>query len=187
MTGTRRIVPGVVMRVVLPVVMPVAVAVAVAVALAGTARGGWPQAPAPVRVGEGAGRDTGRDTAVSRHASHGGPNWQALSGKEKDAYVRGFLAGALSEQVREIAMAAHRSADSTAGRTDVRAEVRDKEVRDKIVDSLRASHAVRFPFAATVYVAQLDDFYWWQDHMAVPADEALHRINAQMEAQQSRP
>lgn len=191
MTGTRRIVPGVVMRVVMPVVKPVVVAVAVAVALAGTARGGWPQAPAPVRVGEGAGRDTGhdtgRDTAGSRHASHGGPNWQALSGKEKDAYVRGFLAGALSEQVSEIAMAAHRSADSTAGRTDVRAEVRDKEVRDKIMDSLRASHAVRFPFAATVYVAQLDDFYWWQDHMAVPADEALHRINAQMEAQQSGP
>ncbi len=61
------------------------------------------------------------------------------------------------------------------------------EVRDKIVDSLRASRAVRFPFAATVYVAQLDDFYWWQDHMTVPVDEALHRINAQMEAQQSRP
>jgi hypothetical protein len=38
-----------------------------------------------------------------------------------------------------------------------------------------------------VYIAQLDDFYWWQDHVTVPIDEALHRINTQMETQQSRP
>jgi hypothetical protein len=118
---------------------------------------------------------------MSRQPSHDGSYWQALSGKEKDAYVRAFLAGALSAQVREIAVAAHHSADTAEVRTEVRTEV-----RDKIVDSLRASHAVRFPFAATVYVAQLDDFYWWQDHMAVPVDDALLRINAQMEAQQSR-
>ena len=166
MTGTRRIVAG--------VVMPVLVAVA----FAGTARAGWPQAPAPVRAGEGASRDTG----LLHRASHEGSYWQALSGKEKDAYVRAFLAGALSEQVKEVAVASHRSGDSADARKEVRTEV-----RDKIVDSLRASHVVRFPFAATVYVAQLDDFAWWQDHMAVPVDDALLRINAQMEAQQSRP
>jgi hypothetical protein len=110
--------------------------------------------------------------------SHGGAYWQALSGKEKDAYVRGYLAGALSEQVREIAVAAHRMADSA---------VVPEAVQTAIADSLRASHAVQFAFAATVYVAQLDDFYWWQDHAAVPVDDALIRINAQMEAQQSRP
>ncbi len=168
MTGTRRIVAGVVMTVV------------VAVALAGTARAGSPQAPAPVRAGERVARDTGMPSRVS----HDGSYWQALSGKEKDAYVRRFLAGALSEQVREIAMAGHSSSDSadSADSADGRAQA-----RDRIVDSLRASHRVRFPFAATVYVAQLDDFYWWQDHMAVPVDDALLRINAQMEAQQSRP
>jgi hypothetical protein len=153
-------------------------AVGVAVASGVTARAGSPQAPAPVREGEGAGRDTG----MLRHASRAGSYWQALSGKEKDDYVRGFLAGALSEQVREIAMAAHRSADTAEGRTEVRTEV-----RERIVDSLRAAHAVRFPFAATVYVAQLDDFYWWQDHIAVPVDDALIRINAQMETHESRP
>jgi hypothetical protein len=165
MTGTRRIVTG--------VVVPVMV-----LALAVTARAGWPQTPAPLRAGEVASRDTG----LSRHASHDGSYWQALSGKEKDGYVRAFLAGALSAQVREIAVAAHRVADGA----DVPKEV-PAPVRDTIVDSLRTSHAVRFPFAATVYVAQLDDFYWWQDHMAMPVDDALHRINAQMEAQQSRP
>jgi hypothetical protein len=158
--GTRRIVAGVV------VVMLVALAV--------TARAGWPQTPAPVSVGGVASRDTG----LSRHASHDGSYWQALSGKEQDGYVRAFLAGALSAQVREIAVASHRSVEGVDVATPV---------RDTIVDSLRASHAVRFPFAATVYVAQLDDFYWWQDHMAVPVDDALQRINAQMEAQQSRP
>ena len=170
MTGTTRIVPGVVMTVMVPVV--------VAVALAGTVRGAWPQAPAPVGASQGPGGDTRRDTGASRQASHEGSYWRALSGKEKDAYVRAFLDGALNGQVREVAMAGHRGADSAEVPTDV---------RDIIVDSLRASHAVRFPFAATVYVAQLDDFYWWQDHLAVPVDEALHRINAQTEAQQSRP
>lgn len=154
------------------------VPVVLAIGLAGTARGGWPQAPAPVTVGQGAGRGTVGDTGVSRHASHEGSYWQALSGKGKDAYVRAFLAGALDAQVGEVAMALHRGAGSAGV---------PSEVRDKIVDSLRASRAVRFPFAATVYVAQLDDFYWWQDHMTVPVDEALHRINAEMEAQQSRP
>jgi hypothetical protein len=159
MTGTRRIVRSVVVPVI------------AAVALAATGRDGWPQAPAP--PGEVAGRDTG----LSRHASHEGSYWQALSGQEKDSYVREFLAGALSDQVRAIAVAGHGGAGAAV----------PTDVRDRIVDSLRASHAVRFPFAATVYVAQLDDFYWWQDHMAVPVDEALQRINAQMETQQSRP
>src|ERR1700683_1987097 len=73
-----------------------------------TARAGWPQAPVAANVGQ----ETGGETAASRRVSHGGAYWQALSGKEKDAYVRGYLAGALSEQVREIAVAAHRMADS---------------------------------------------------------------------------
>src|ERR1700728_316090 len=139
-----------------------------------TPRAGWPQ----TAVEADAGPETGGETAASRRVSHGGAYWQALSGKEKDAYVRGYLAGALSEQVREIAVAAHRMADSG---------VVPGAVEKAIVDSLRAAHVVRFAFAATVYVAQLDDFYWWQDHAAVPVDDALIRINAQMEAQQSRP
>jgi hypothetical protein len=155
-------------RMVLTVVMAVLGAIGV------TPRAGWPQVPAPANVGRG----IGGDTATSRRVSHGAAYWQALSGKEKDAYVRGYLAGALSEQVREIAVAAHRMADGG---------VVPGAVETAIVDSLRASHAVRFAFGATVYVAQLDDFYWWQDHAAVPVDDALIRINAQMEAQQSRP
>jgi hypothetical protein len=155
-------------RIVLTVVMALLGAIGV------TPRAGWPQAPVAANVGQ----ETGGETAASRRVSQGRAYWQALSGKEKDAYVRGYLAGALSEQVREIAVAAHRMADSG---------VVPGAVEKAIVDSLRASHVVRFAFAATVYVAELDDFYWWQDHAAVPVDDALIRINAQMEAQQSRP
>ena len=106
-------------RIVLTVVMAVLGAIAV------TPRTGWPQAPVPANGGRG----TGGDTAASRRMSHGGAYWQALSGKEKDAYVRGYLAGALSEQVREIAVAAHRMADSG---------VVPAAVEKAIVDSLRA-------------------------------------------------
>jgi hypothetical protein len=162
--------------------MALTVVMAVLGAIGVTPRAGWPQAPvpvnAPVNAPANVGRGTGGDTAAPRRVSRGGAYWQALSGKEKDAYVRGYLAGARSEQVREIAVAAHRMADSA---------VVPGAVETAIVDSLRVSHAVRFAFAATVYVAQLDDFYWWQDHAAVPVDDALIRINAQMEAQQSRP
>jgi hypothetical protein len=107
--------------------------------------------------------------AVARGAPHAGAYWAGLTGAEKQAYVSGFLAGALSEQVREIAVAAHRVADSGL-------------VRSVLVDSLRASHGVRFPFAPAVYTSQLDDFYWWQDHATIPIDDALVRINARLAA-----
>ena len=150
---------------------PVAVACSV-IALA--PRSGRPQVPGAASVKERASADTG----AAGRASHEGAFWQGLSAKDKDAFVKAFLAGIRSAQVREIAVAEHRMADSA---------VVPGEVETAIVDSLRASHAVRFPFAATVYVAQLDDFYWWRDHATVSVGDALNRINAQMEAQQSRP
>ena len=172
MGSVLRIVLRIVLRTVWNVVKiagPVAVACSV-IALA--PRRGRPQAPGPASAEERASADTG----VAGRASHERAFWQGLSAKDKDAYVRTFLAGVRSAQVREIAVAEHRMADSA---------VVPGEVETAIGDSLRASHAVRFPFAATVYVAQLDDFYWWRDHAAVPVGDALNRINAQMEALQS--
>ena len=135
-------------------------------------RSGRPQAPGPANADERASADTG----VAGRASHEGAFWQGLSANDKNAYVRALLAGIRSAQVREIAVAEHRMVDSA---------VVPGEVETAIMDSLRASHVVRFPFAATVYVAQLDDFYWWRDHAAVPVGAALNRINAQMEALES--
>ena len=94
-----------------------------------------------------------------------------LTVSEKQGYVSGFLAGAAEEQVRGQAVAAHRSGDSTA-------------VSSAAVESLRASHTLRFRFAPAVYASQLDDFYWWENHARVPIVDAMIAINAQMEAQQ---
>jgi len=132
---------------------------------------GRPQAPGPASAEERASADTG----IAGRASEEGTFWQGLSAQDKGAYVKALLAGIRSAQVREIAVAEHRMSDSA---------VVPGEVETAIVDSLRASHVVRFPFAATVYVAQLDDFYWWRDHAAVPVGDALNRIDAQMEALQ---
>jgi hypothetical protein len=134
-------------------------------AIAVTAGVTWPQESVPSGAASGV---VGHGmTGAPRATPHAGAYWAGLTGTEKQAYVSGFLAGALSEQVREIAVAAHRVADSGS-------------VRRALMDSLRASHGVRFPFAPAVYTSQLDDFYWWQDHVAIPIDDALVLINAQL-------
>ncbi len=111
------------------VVGPVAVACSV-IALA--PRNGRPQAPGPASAEERASADTG----IAGRASHEGTFWQGLSAKDKDAYVKALLAGIRSAQVREIAVAEHRMADSA---------VVPGEVGMVIVDSLRASHADAIP------------------------------------------
>jgi hypothetical protein len=134
-------------------------------ALAVTAGVTRSQAPVPPSVGRGT-------TDVARAARHAGVYWAGLTGVEKEAFVSGFLAGALSEQVRAIAVAEHRQADSAS-------------VRSAVEDSLRMSHGVRFPFAPAVYTSQLDDFYWWTNHATTPVVDALVQINAQLVGQQA--
>ena len=119
------------------------------------------QQPVPMSGGE------------SHSVLRAGAYWTGLGRTEKEAYISGFLAGALSEQVRTIAVAEHREADSAS-------------VRSAVADSLRASHAVRFPFAATLYVAELDDFYWWENHATIPIVDALIQVNAQLDGQRAK-
>jgi hypothetical protein len=132
-------------------------------ALALSARATRAQAPGPSGVGSGT-------AGVSRAGLRAGSYWAGLTGAEKTAYVGGFLAGALAEQVWGVAVAEHRVADSAS-------------VRRAIEDSLKASHRVRFPFAPSVYASQLDDFYWWENHAATPIVDALVLINAQLAGQ----
>jgi len=74
-----------------------------------------------------------------------GAFWLKLTPAEKQIYLDGFLAGAAAEQ----------------GRTPA------------AVDSLRRAGALHFVFAPSVYAAQLDDFYWWQDRVATPIVAAM--------------
>jgi hypothetical protein len=79
-----------------------------------------------------------------------GTYWSRLSPAEKRIYLQGFIAGAAAEQ---------------AGAGGVPA------------DSLRNRHALHFAFSPPVYAAQMDDFYWWQNHATTPIVEAMQQIN----------
>jgi hypothetical protein len=106
-----------------------------------------------------------QDTTTPRHPTLlAGAYWTHLSGAEKRVYLSGFLAGAAAEQAR-TAVAAVQPDDDTAAVAGA-------------VESLRTRHALRFPFAPQVYVAQLDDFYWWSNHTTVPIVDALITVNA---------
>lgn len=94
-----------------------------------------------------------------------GRDWTQFAPKEKQAYVAGFLAGA--------AGAASSGADTAVIR--------------RTVDSLHGAGALRFPFGHMVYATQLDEFYWWENHVPVPLYLALWSINQRLRQQQHDP
>lgn len=79
-----------------------------------------------------------------------GAFWTRLTPGEKRIYLQGFVAGAAAEQAEAAGVPA---------------------------DSLRERHALHFAFLPPVYAAQMDDFYWWQNHAATPIVEAMRQIN----------
>jgi hypothetical protein len=79
-----------------------------------------------------------------------GTYWSHLTSAEKRIYLAGFVAGAAAEQAGAAGMPA---------------------------DSLRGRHALDFAFAPSVYAAEIDDFYWWEDHTSTPIVEAMRQIN----------
>jgi hypothetical protein len=87
-----------------------------------------------------------------------GLDWTQFAPKEKEAYVAGFLAGA--------ANAAASTTDTAVIRTTV--------------DSLYRTGALQFPFGHKVYANQLDEFYWWDNHVPVPLYLALSTINQRL-------
>ena len=93
-----------------------------------------------------------------RWMSLDGRDWAQFAPKEKQAYVAGFLAGA--------ANGAARSSDTATMRTTV--------------DSLYRAGALQFPFGHMVYANQLDEFYWWDNHVPIPLYLALSSINQRL-------
>ena len=87
-----------------------------------------------------------------------GGDWIQFAPKEKEAYVAGFLAGA--------ANAAVSTSDTAVIRTTV--------------DSLYRTGALQFPFGHMVYANQLDEFYWWDNHVPTPLYLALSAINERL-------
>jgi len=48
---------------------------------------------------------------------------------------------------------------------------------------VKTSKGLHFPYAPSVYSAQIDDFYWWTDHRDVPIVDVMISTNRQMLAQ----
>ena len=112
-------------------------------------------------------------TVVSGRAAQEPRRWVALDGRdwarfapgEKQAYVAGFLAGA--------AAVAATGSDTAATRTSVETRYR--------------AGGLQFPFGPMVYATQLDEFYWWDNHVPTPLYLALTNINLQLRQQQPAP
>ena len=87
-----------------------------------------------------------------------GRDWTQFAPQQKQAYVAGFLAGA--------AAAATSNPDTAVIRSTV--------------DSLHKAGGLRFPLGHMVYATQLDEFYWWDNHIPIPLYLALSSINQRM-------
>src|SRR5256885_613577 len=97
----------------------------------------------------------------ARRTASTGREWTKFLPREKQAYVAGFLAGGAVADAQAAG-----AADSTAVH--------------QAVDSLVRSGRLRFPFGHMVYVTQLDEFYWWQNHLPVPLYAALRDIDGRL-------
>jgi hypothetical protein len=90
-----------------------------------------------------------------------GRDWQKFGPKEKEAYLAGFIAGAAA--IRSNAGAAN--PDTTPSRA---------------IDVMRAAKELPFPYSVSVYASQIDDFYWWQNHLDIPIVDVMARTNLQL-------
>jgi hypothetical protein len=86
-----------------------------------------------------------------------GHDWHQMGPDEQLAYVEGFLAGAaLSQAV---------------------GEARDSAAVKAVLDDLKRTERLRFPFGANVYVSRVSDYYWWKNHLPLPTWYAFLEVN----------
>ena len=109
-------------------------------------------------VGSGLAAEARASQEPRRWLALDGLDWSQFAPREKQAYVAGFLAGA--------ANAAAADTDTAVIRTTV--------------DSLYRTGGLQFPFGHMVYANQLDEFYWWDNHIPVPMYLALSTINQRL-------
>ncbi len=108
-----------------------------------------------------AGRYTAGQEQERGWAAYDGRDWRGLTPAEKRAYVVGFLAaGALAD----------------AGR----AGAEGPAALGRVIDSLSRGGGLRFPFGHTVYVTQLDEYYWWENHRPTRLYLALWEVNRRL-------
>lgn len=96
-----------------------------------------------------------------------GADWKAFGSREKEAYLNGFLAGAAAEQAQTAAATSGVPADSAA-------------VSSAAIARLKSAKQLQFPYAPSVYAVQVDDYYWWTDHLGTPLVDVMISVNRQM-------
>ena len=96
---------------------------------------------------------------VQSPAQLAGRDWQGFGPKEKEAYLAGFIAGAA---VRG------NSAEST------------DTTPSKAIDVMRTAKQLPYPYSVSVYASQIDDYYWWENHLDVPIVDVMARTNFQL-------
>ncbi|MEP7087376.1 MAG: hypothetical protein ABI884_08570, partial [Gemmatimonadota bacterium] len=89
-----------------------------------------------------------------------GRDWQGFGPKEKDAYVAGFIAGA--------------AVRGTAAASGI------DTMPSKAIDAMRTAKQMPFPFSVSVYASQIDDYYWWENHLDIPIVDVMVRTNFQL-------
>ena len=98
---------------------------------------------------------------VQSPAQLAGRDWQGFGPKEKEAYLAGFIAGAAVVRGN----LAVESTDTTPS---------------KAIDVMRAAKALPYPYSVSVYASQIDDYYWWENHLDVPIVDVMARTNFQL-------
>jgi hypothetical protein len=131
----------------------------------GVVRLGWWAASAALLTAAFGGGRMSAAQAERRWVAFDGREWTGFAPREKHAYVAGFLAGAA------LADGERAAPPDTAG-------------LHRIVDSLYRIGGLRFPYGHVVYATQLDEFYWWDNHVPVRLYLALRGINDRMRAGQ---
>ena len=112
-------------------------------------------------LGFAVGRHTAGQEQGQGWAAYDGRDWRGFTPAEKRAYVVGFLAaGALAD----------------AGR----AGAEGPAALGRVLDSLSRGGGLRFPFGDTVYVTQLDEYYWWENHRPTRLYLALWEVNRRL-------
>jgi hypothetical protein len=86
-----------------------------------------------------------------------GEDWRRMEPDARMAYVEGFLAGAA------LGQAAGRTSDTSAVRA--------------VLEELKRSGRLRFPFGANVYASRVSDYYWWTNHLPLPTWYAFLEVN----------
>ena len=100
-------------------------------------------------------------------ASLSGADWKGYGPREKAAYLNGFLAGAAAEQAYAAVVVTGSTIDSAA-------------VSSAAIAKLKSEKRLHFPYSTSVYSVQVDDFYWWTNHLGTPLVDVMISLNRQM-------